>query len=88
MRRHFREHGFAKLLEKVENPGFYQRVSFAGPDAPAPDAERALAAMLAAYGRQRVAEERTVLERELAQDMTQAGTDRLRGLTRQNSGID
>ncbi len=88
LHRHFSEHGFANLLEKVENPGFYQRASFAGPDAPVAAAESAMVAILAAHGRQRAAEERTVLERELAQDMTEAGTDRLRGLTRQNSGVD
>ncbi len=88
LRRHFSEHGFANLLEKVDNPGFYRRASFAGPDAPAAAAERALVAILAAHGRQRVSEERTVLEHELAQDMTEAGTDRLRSLTRQNSGVD
>lgn len=88
MYRHLKEHGFAKLVEKVENPGFYRRASFAGPDAPAAAAERALTAILTGYRRERLAEERSEIERELAEEPTEAGSDRLQRLQREDPNVD
>ena len=88
MYRHLKGHGFAKLVEKVENPGFYRRASFAGPAAPAAAAERALIAILGGYRRERLAEQRSDVERELAQEPTEAGSDRLQRLQREDPSVE
>ncbi len=75
--RHLMGHGFEAQLKKVASPTLYREAAFAAPDAPAAEAGDALAAILRAYGKRRLTADRAAAERELADNMTKEGYDRL-----------
>lgn len=76
--RHLMGHGFEAQLKKVASPALYRQAAFAAPDAPAAEAAGALAAMLAAFGQRRLTADRAAAERDLADNMTDEGYERLR----------
>ncbi len=76
--RHLMGHGFEAQLKKVASPALYRQAAFAAPDAPAAEAAGALTAMLAAFGKRRLTADRAAAERDLAENMTDEGYERLR----------
>ncbi|MHA1571827.1 MAG: DNA primase [Alphaproteobacteria bacterium] len=76
--RHLMGHGFEAQLKKVASPALYRQAAFAAPNAPSAEAGDALAGMLAAFGKRRLTADRAAAERDLADNMTDEGYERLR----------
>ena len=85
VQRHLLEHGFGEPLQLVMNPRVYRQASFAAPDAGPDMAEAALHDILAWHRRQRLAADRSAAEEMLAADLTQANSDRLLGIVREQA---
>lgn len=88
LQRHLHKAGFADQLSRILNPRVYRQASFAAPDARLEEAASALQDILWRYRNARLEPERAAAERELASDMTEANSDRLLGIVREqnNSG--
>ncbi len=84
--RHLMGHGFEAQLKRVANPTLYRQAAFAAPEAPAEEAEGALAAILAAYGKRRLMVDRAAAERDLADNMTEESYDRLLRIMDEQAG--
>ncbi len=88
LQRHLHDTGFADQLGMVLSPRVYRQASFAAPGALPEEAASALQEILAWHRNARLAPERVAAERNLAGDMTEANSDRLLGIVREqdNSG--
>ena len=88
LQRHLKDTGFADQLGMVLNPRIYRQASAAAPDARSDDAAILLQDILARNRNSRLAPDRAAAVRELAGDMTEANSDRLLGIVREqnNSG--
>ncbi|MFQ5971222.1 MAG: DNA primase [Alphaproteobacteria bacterium] len=83
LRRHLSEHGHQEPVETVLSARVYQLASFAAPDSAPETAESVLGEFLAAHERRRMAADRDAAERDLAHDMTEAKSERLRAIVRE-----
>ena len=88
LQRHLHETGFAEQLGIVLSPRTYRQASFAAPEAQPDEAAILLQDILARYRSSRLQPDRAAAERDLAGDMTEANSDRLLGIVREqdNSG--
>ena len=84
LRRHLSEHGHQEPVETVLNARVYLSRPFAAPDGAPEAAESALGEFLAAHEKRRMTADREAAEQDLAQDLTEAKSERLRALVRED----
>ncbi len=86
LQRHLIQCGYQKQLATVLNAKTYRQALFAAPDASAEDAAQALTDIVSTYRRQRLAADRAVAKRELADEMTSENSERLLDIVREQTG--